>query len=277
LLFSLADPASAEANVALEIITLGPDESAAPPLLFVHGATANAALWARNFMPWFADRGFRTHAVSLRGHGKSGGSLANAGLDDYLTDLRAAAARLPAAPVLIGHSMGGYLVQHLLASGFASPAAVLMAPGPSRGMWLDSMRLMALRPAAFARMNWTRDVREMYSGEGLRHLLFAPGVPADLIDEAAAAIGPESWTALTEMNHCLPNCAAARGRTPVLVLAGMEDQIFSTYSSRQTALDWAGEACFFAGRGHMLFIEPGWEDVAEKLHHWLIGHLGAMS
>ena len=44
-----------------------------PPLLFVHGGYCDAWFWEPYFLPWFAARGYPAYALSLRGHGASGG------------------------------------------------------------------------------------------------------------------------------------------------------------------------------------------------------------
>src|SRR5580765_7987487 len=81
---------------------------ARPPLLFVHGGYCDAWCWEPYFLPWFAAQGYPAHALSLRGHGASGGhgSLFVAGLDDYAADVERVMAQLDIHPVLIGHSMG---------------------------------------------------------------------------------------------------------------------------------------------------------------------------
>src|SRR6266536_4045871 len=89
--------------------------SSKPPLLFIHGGYCDGWCWDPYFLPWFAERGYAAHALSLRGHGASGGheTLFIAGLDDYAADVEHVASRLPAAPVLIGHSMGAAIVERM--------------------------------------------------------------------------------------------------------------------------------------------------------------------
>ena len=79
-------------------------------MLFVHGA----------------------HAINLCRHSSGHWPLRftpHASLADYVKAIEAAIAGLDETPVLIGHSMGGYLVQQYLSQGHA-PAAVLMASVP---------------------------------------------------------------------------------------------------------------------------------------------------
>src|SRR6202795_3579932 len=106
-----------------------------PPLLFVHGGFCDAWCWQPFFLPWFAAQGFPSYALSLRGHGASGGqeSLFVAGLDDYGADVEHVAATRPSPPVLIGHSMGAAVVERLLTTPTAR-AAALIARLPAGGL-----------------------------------------------------------------------------------------------------------------------------------------------
>src|SRR5689334_22597448 len=56
----------------LEVIDKGSATERHPvPLLFVHGAWHAAWCWDEHFLAFFADRGYRAVALSLRGHGGS--------------------------------------------------------------------------------------------------------------------------------------------------------------------------------------------------------------
>ena len=58
----------------LEVITRKAEEHARPAeLVFVHGVFSCAKLWEPFFQPFFAEHGYTSHAVSLRGHGASEG------------------------------------------------------------------------------------------------------------------------------------------------------------------------------------------------------------
>ena len=112
----------------LEVITHEPDSAPrATPLLFVHGMWHAAWCWAVHFMPYFAQHGYVSHALSLRGHGASEGRerLRTTSLAEYMADVAQVASQFEQPPVLIGHSMGGMIVQKYLES-HQAPAAVLM-------------------------------------------------------------------------------------------------------------------------------------------------------
>ncbi|RLC08454.1 MAG: alpha/beta hydrolase, partial [Deltaproteobacteria bacterium] len=55
----------------LEVISKYPKgKKHSVPILFIHGAFAGAWCWEEYFLPYFADHGYESHALSLRGHGK---------------------------------------------------------------------------------------------------------------------------------------------------------------------------------------------------------------
>ena len=100
----------------LEVIDKGSvTESHPVPLLFVHGTWHAAWCWDEHFLDHFADRGFRALALSLRGHGcsKTDKNLRACGLTDYIADVESVVISLPAPPVMIGHSVGGFIVQSI--------------------------------------------------------------------------------------------------------------------------------------------------------------------
>jgi pimeloyl-ACP methyl ester carboxylesterase len=111
----------------LEVIDKGTCSQAHPvPLLFVHGAWHAAWCWDEHFLDFFAEKGYRALAVSLRGHGNSPTlkPLRSCSIAQYVDDVASVAGSLPTRPVVIGHSMGGCVVQKYLES-HQAPAGVL--------------------------------------------------------------------------------------------------------------------------------------------------------
>ena len=132
----------------LEVIDKGSATPSHPaPLLFVHGAYHGAWCWDEYFLDFFADKGYHALAISLRGHGGSPSPrpLRFCTLEDYVDDVRSVVADLPVKPVLVGHSMGGFIVQKYLQRDDA-PAAVLMAPTSVQGSRAFTNRIMRQHP-----------------------------------------------------------------------------------------------------------------------------------
>ena len=66
------------------------------PLLFIHGALHGAWCWDVHFLNYFAQHGYASHAVNLRGHGNSDGreALRWARIADFASAMnRSASAR----------------------------------------------------------------------------------------------------------------------------------------------------------------------------------------
>lgn len=92
------------------------------PVLFVHGTWHGAWCWEEHFVPWFRDRGYNARAVTLRHHDQHHvPGLRLTRIRDYVADVTAAAAEMPSPPVVIGHSLGGFIAQKYLEEHPARP------------------------------------------------------------------------------------------------------------------------------------------------------------
>ena len=133
---------------SLEVISAEPEgKSEAPTLLLLHGAFAGAWMWREIFMPYWAKRSRRSVAISLRGHGRSQGrrGLSTTTLTDYLDDVREIIAECATPPVVIGHSLGGFLAQ-MLVGREQMRGLVLLASLPPDGMMFVGPQLALSDP-----------------------------------------------------------------------------------------------------------------------------------
>ncbi|MFD7367157.1 alpha/beta fold hydrolase [Nocardiopsis alba] len=96
------------------------------PVLLVHGSGHNAAAWTD--VAFYLTDHCRVVAVDLRGHGQTRIDSSNA--EQYWHDLASATQSLGwEKPVLVGHSLGGYAVTAVTASGRIRPRAVCVVDG----------------------------------------------------------------------------------------------------------------------------------------------------
>jgi non-heme chloroperoxidase len=237
--------------------------------LFVHGAYAGAWLWQDHYLPYFAERGWAAHALSLSGHGGSRGReyLDALSIENYVDDVREIASTLPVRPVLIGHSMGGMVVQKFLEHEDV-PAVVLMAAVPPRGLMSASLGMLTQRPKLIFELN-------SLMGGGTPHLeilqdaLFHRPVTPQRIQEVFARCQPESMRALWDMTlFDLPNPARMR-RPPMLVLGAEHDRLIPASEVQHTAKAYGLEAEIFADMGHGMMLEDNWRGPAERIVQWL--------
>ncbi|NTV62641.1 MAG: alpha/beta hydrolase [Oscillochloris sp.] len=255
----------------LEQITRRPVGQARPtPLLFIHGAWHAAWCWEK-FLPYFAEQGYECHALSLRGHGASDSQkiLRWASAADYVADVERIAASLPTPPVIIGHALGGYVAQLYLEQ-HSPPAAVLLAPVPVTGT-LDFMAGYAARyPGPFLKMVFTSNTMALFEDPAIVHaMLFSPNLPAEDLKSYAARLQPESLrVGLESMFLRMPR---PRPGTPMLVLAGANDQIFSVDEMSETAHAWQAELDVLPDMAHDMMLDTHWQGAAERVAAWLSG------
>ncbi len=247
-------------TVRCEIVHAGPErDDGRPPLLFVHGVRHAAWCWER-WQAGLAERGWRSAAVSLRGHGGSDGSLRGATLRAYVDDVVAAAEGLGSAPVLVGHSMGGILVQRAV---HRTPARglALVAPAPAHS---------GLGFALTAARRNPRAILPVFLGRPIgftRRDLLSDGVPDAEADAVVARLGGES--ALAQFQITAQRRPPPRAGCPVLVLATPDDRIIPPAYVARTAGFQGVPVNWYPGLQHDVILEPGGDTALAALGDWL--------
>jgi len=255
----------------LELISRYPSAGAHHiPLLFVHGAWHGAWCWDVHFLDYFTRNGFAAHAVSLRGHGESEGrdNLRWTRIADYVVDLAHAVRHLPCQPILIGHSMGAFVIQKYLEE-FSAPAAVLMTPPPPGGLLAATLRIALRHPMIFARSNMTLSLFPLVSTPGLaREAFFSSDMAEGQVMNFWQLMQDESFMAFLDMLVLdLPD--PGRVKTPLLVLGASRDNLLKPREIEATAYACNTQSEFISGVAHDMMLEPGWEGVARRILEWL--------
>ena len=245
-----------------------------PPLLFVHGAFVAAWCWDDHFLPYFAQRGFSAHALSLRGHGGSTGweTLAATSVDDYESDVIRIARHIGEPLVLIGHSMGGMVVQRCMHR-LNAAAAVLMAPVPPEGLLGSSLMLAARDPMLFGEINRLQYAQGGFATlQGVRRAVFSDEIPDEEVGRHLARMQPESQRAMFDLSWPQQFFIGRAMHVPVLVLGGERDAFFPPSMIESTARNRGVPAEIFPGMAHAMMLERGWQRVADRIIDWLHGN-----
>ncbi len=255
----------------LEVIEKGSVSETHPvPLLFVHGAWHAAWCWDENFLSYFADKGYRAVALSFRGHGESPADkpLRACSVADYVEDVRSVAEQLPTPPAIIGHSMGGLIVQKYLER-YESPAGVLMTSIPPQGNLGNALRWIREHPSDFVKMTVTGKALPYINPPQLaRERFFSSHTPeADVRKYAARLQEDSSRIGIDCLLLRLPR--PKRVTAPMLVLGADEDGAHTRKEIVATARAYRTEAEFFPDMGHNMMLEPGWMTVADRIDSWL--------
>jgi pimeloyl-ACP methyl ester carboxylesterase len=241
-----------------------------PAVVLLHGICHGAWCWSETYAPFFAGLGHDVHAVSLRGHGASPGRerLHDAGLQDYADDLLGLLRELPEPAVVVGHSMGGAIVQ--LAARQAPElfaGAVLLAPMVPGGSTLGETLRTFGSPAATAALIRLLTGRRLSPRAANRLPFFDRRLDSAQAVRVARLLQQESRRAIADLRAFAP--PAGTLGLPLLVIGSRADTIFGAASVRRTARHYGVEAVVLDEGCHDLMLDPTWETSARTIADWV--------
>lgn len=255
----------------LEVLCCEPHsaEHRATPILFIHGAFAGAWMW-ETFMPFLAEDGYRSYAVSLRGHGSSAGRdhMHWHSIADYVDDVGQVLDWLGEPAVLVGHSMGGFVVQKALER-HAAPAAALICSVPPQGLVAAQFHLLLQKPQFFVEINQLMGGGQP-SVDTLRDALFAQEVSDQVLHGFLGRMQSESQRAIWDMSMFNLPLLPMMKRPPMLVLGAEKDVLVPAFLVQATARTYGLPDRIFHDMGHAVTHERKWPLVAATLRDWLL-------
>lgn len=240
-------------------------------VLFIHGMFMTGltfAPWAR----WFEARGWSAQAPSWPGRDGTP-KLSRTAPDPALRTLtltqlvdryEGIARALARPPLLVGHSMGGLVVQLLLQRGIGA-AGVVLGSAPPHGV--RSFAWSHLR--ANAAILWPSSRPIVPSFSWFRYAFLHTGPEAAAREAFAQHVVPESRE--VGRGPLRPESAIdfARPRAPLLFISGSRDRIIPPALNQRNAARYRPEAGTTAwevvpDRTHFLATQDGWEQLAER-------------
>ena len=268
---------------------MDPSTSHRPPIMFVHGAWLSARSWD-NFSEFFQARGYETSAPEWpRKQGdveelrESADEIEGLGLTEIVDHYEGEVQSLGEAPILIGHSFGGLIVELLLDRGLGR-AGVAMSPAPPKGILvLPFSSLKAASPALAHPSRW-HGVVPLTLEEFTYGFVntFTPEAAAEAYERYAV---PETGQIFYEAGfanfHLHPSTEVhfkSRERAPLLIVGADKDNTvpaslakkqFDKYEKSEAQTDYVE----FDGRPHLMMAADGWEEIARKIEGWILGVL----
>jgi pimeloyl-ACP methyl ester carboxylesterase len=250
------------------------------PVVFIHGMYMTPLCW-QGWIAHFQARGFDGLAPAWPGRDRTVAELRARHPDPELGALTLSAViehlagvvqGLGVRPVLVGHSMGGLIVQLLLQRGVAA-AGVAIDSAPPQGVFTARW--------SFVRSNWghvnpliprSRPVAMTF--ERFRYA-FVNGLPENVQRVAFdTQVVPESRRIPAESLTRTARVDFRRPGAPLLLIAGSQDNLIPASLNRRNHARYRRPASVtdfreFAGRTHFIIGQDGWQEVADYVATWI--------
>lgn len=261
----------------LEIIERKPSKATGkPPILFIHGAFISAKCWEVYYLDYFAEKGYHAIAISLSGHGasKGGDRLYTLAISDYVQDVASIIATMDQEPILVGHSMGGLIIQdYLKLPGSRTKAAVLMASSPPEGLSRTAPTMFFQHPVSCMKLNMINMVpRSMWgdfiSEEEIRDIFFSKLTSLESIKGFLPMFQHESPMAIFEMTF-FDLFTIRKINIPIFVMGGENDIIIPPGFVKYTASFYNTKPVILENEGHAIMLSDDWKTGADRIIRWL--------
>ena len=250
----------------------------AKTIIFIHGMYMNNVCW-EHWIEYFQDKGYRCIAPAWPARDQPIDLLRNRHPDSKLGELTLSSVvehftktinTLDEKPILIGHSMGGLIVQLLLQNDLAI-AGVAIDTAPPMGVFSTKW--------SFLKSNWPHITPFISQSKPIAmtferfQYTFVNTMP--LPDQKAAFekyVVPESRRVPCE--SLTARIDFSKPHSPLLLIAGGADHIIPASLNKSNFVKYKRSPSItaykeFPGRVHFTIGQKGWEDVATFTLSWL--------
>lgn len=174
--------------------------------------------------------------------------------------------------MLIGHSMGGFVVQRYLEMHRQHPPAgvALMASVPPFGINASAWRMLTTAPDLLAALNLFQ-ANEHYHPDldQAQRLLFSADVDRERLRDWVRRFQPESMRAIFDLSMISLFPVSHLPAVPALVLGAANDQLIAPHEVVATACRLGVTAEILPDMAHLMMLDTHWEEAAKRLEGWL--------
>ncbi|MEM7512137.1 MAG: alpha/beta fold hydrolase, partial [Bacteroidota bacterium] len=184
---------------------------------------------------------------------------------DYVRNVEEAVAELGQLPILVGHSMGGLIVQKYLEEASCAKV-ILLAPIPHTGSWGASLRFAYHYPSGLLDLMRLNLYAAFY--KNAKALMYSEHMDAELLESYKEKMCAESFKAYFQT--LFPGIKMRKQKEiPMLVIGAENDHIFTVKEIEETGRFYEAETFIFENMAHNLMLERGQEEVADYMLKWL--------
>ena len=253
-----------------------------PQIVFIHGMFLTPKSWWK-WVEFFEADGFDCVAPAwplhddepahIRANPPAGlGLLTLGALYDHYRGILGGMAE---PPVLIGHSLGGLIVQKMVSEGLARAGVAISPVAPNRMMALD---WGFLRNTTAITNPLAGDDPFIMTAEGFRENFGNTMSEVESRRAFEAYAVPESRQVLRDILGDGGKIDVEKPHVPLLFIGAEEDRIIPSTLVMRNAHAYTDarshrQYTSFSGRGHFICGQNGWEEVAERTASWLESHL----
>lgn len=242
-------------------------------VIFVHGPWHGGWCWEQSFTSHFSRKGYRCITFDLPYHDRPGerADIRKVRMRDYLLTLGHVIKRVGGNPILVGHSMGAYLIQNYLAKG-SCRMAVLMSPPPPDRNWRTILRLMR-KPYMWKAVLLGRMHLAVSTPKRAAWALFGDGLRKEDTVRYAGMLCDESRNVLADMlwRQKAPKLPSD---IPCVVFGGHKDRFFSLRDLDRTGNYLGCGIVVMADMGHAMMLEPETERLVDIMVNCIETKLG---
>jgi len=240
-------------------------------ILFVHGAWHGSWCWKPWFIPFFFSKGYNCYALDLRAHGqsepKTDRKMRCISLDDYIEDLRKVVEALPEKEItLVGHSMGGMIVQKFLEERPTKISnAILLAPATPGGVLSTSLYTMTHLPIIYLQIMLSLSLRPMIKYfKVVKKIFFYSETDEKKLRDYHSKMQNESFRAVL-LNMLFGKINYEKIKTRTLIIAAENDIVFPLKQMHKLQNRLHCDLKVFTNTGHDIMLEQNWEQAADTI------------